>query len=68
MTRPLECITVLDLTSGGAGAFATMFLSDCGARVLRAIRPESPLFRDGGFVVWDRGKEAIDLDPATADG
>ncbi len=68
MTRPLEGITVLDLTSGGAGAFATMFLSDCGARVMRAVRPDAPLFRDGGFVIWDRGKEAVELDPATADG
>jgi len=68
MTRPLEGSTVLDLTSGGAGAFATMFLSDCGARVLRAVRPEAPLFRDGGFVIWDRGKEAIDLDPSTPEG
>lgn len=68
MPRPLEGITVLDLTSGGAGAFATMFLSDCGARVLRAVRPEAPLFRSGGFVIWDRGKEAIDLDPSTANG
>ena len=68
MTRPLDGITVLDLTSGGAGAFATMFLSDCGARVMRAVRPEAPLFRDGGFVIWDRGKEAIDLDPSSAEG
>ncbi|MCB9930863.1 MAG: CoA transferase [Alphaproteobacteria bacterium] len=68
MTRPLEGTTVLDLTSGGAGAYATMFLSDCGARVLRAVRPEAPLFRDGGFVIWDRGKEAIALDPSTAEG
>ena len=68
MTRPLEGITVLDLTSGGAGAFGAMFLSDCGARVIRAIRPEAPLFRDGGFVIWDRGKEAIDLDPSTPAG
>lgn len=68
MSRPLEGITVLDLTAGGAGAFAAMFLSDCGARVLRAVRPEAPLFRDGGFVIWDRGKEAVELDPSTAEG
>src|SRR6056297_209821 len=68
MTRPLDGITILDLTSGAAGALATMFLSDCGARVIRAIRPEAPLFRDGGFVIWDRGKEAVELDPSSADG
>jgi crotonobetainyl-CoA:carnitine CoA-transferase CaiB-like acyl-CoA transferase len=62
MTRPLEGVIVLDLSTGDAGAFATMLLSDCGARVLRAIGPAAPLFRKGGFVIWDRGKEAIDLD------
>ena len=62
MTRPLEGITILDLSTGNAGAFATMLLSDCGARVLRAVGKANPLFRDGGFVIWDRGKEAIDLD------
>lgn len=59
---PFDGVTVLDLTSGGAGALATMFLSDSGARVMRAVGPSAPLFRDGGFVIWDRGKEAIDLD------
>jgi crotonobetainyl-CoA:carnitine CoA-transferase CaiB-like acyl-CoA transferase len=62
MTRPLDGITVLDLSTHAAGALATMFLSDSGARVLRAVGPAAPLFRDGGFVIWDRGKEAIDLD------
>lgn len=67
MTRPLDGITVLDLTTGPAGALATMFLTDCGARVLRAVGPTAPLFRDGGFVIWDRGKEAIALDLDSAD-
>lgn len=62
MTRPLDGITLLDLSTGPAGALATMFLSDCGARVLRAVGPAAPLFRDGGHVIWDRGKEAIALD------
>lgn len=64
---PLCGITVLDLSTGEAGAFATMFLSDCGARVLRATGPAAPLHRDGGFVIWDRGKEAITLDVDSAD-
>jgi crotonobetainyl-CoA:carnitine CoA-transferase CaiB-like acyl-CoA transferase len=62
MTQPLTGIVVLDLTTGPAGALASMLLSDFGARVLRAVTPEAPLFRDEGFVIWDRGKEAIDLD------
>jgi len=45
-----------------------MFLSDCGARVLRAVRLASLLCRNGSFIVCDRGKEAITLNPATADG
>lgn len=67
MTRPLDGITLLDLSTGHAGALASMFLSDCGARVLRAVGPAAPLFRDGGHVIWDRGKEAIALDVDAAD-
>ncbi len=63
MTLPLDGITVLDLTSGPAGAFAGMLLGDSGARVLRAVHGGAPLHRSGGFVVWDRGKEAFDWDP-----
>jgi len=67
MTLPLDGITVLDLTSGPAGAFAGMLLGDCGARVLRAVHAAAPLHRSGGFTVWDRGKEAFHWDPDAAD-
>ena len=67
MTLPLHGITVLDLTAGAAGAFAGMMLGDCGARVLRAVHDEAPLHREGGFAVWDRGKEAFAWDPDAAD-
>ena len=66
MTLPLDGITVLDLTSGSAGAFAGMLLGDSGARVLRAVHAAAPLYRSGGFAVWDRGKEAFDWDPQAA--
>ncbi len=66
MTLPLDGITVLDLTSGAAGAFAGMLLGDSGARVLRAVHAAAPLHRCGGFTVWDRGKEAFDWDPEAA--
>ena len=66
MTLPLDGITVLDLTSGPAGAFAGMLLGDSGARVLRAVHATAPLHRDGGFSVWDRGKEAFEWDPEGA--
>ncbi len=62
MPSPLAGITVLDLSTGEAGAFATMLLSDLGAEVMRAVGPAAPLFRDGGYVIWDRGKTAVDLD------
>lgn len=69
MARALDGITILDLGNGPACAFATMLLSDHGARVIRLVAPGEPHFRDGGFVVWDRGKEcvAFDLDGAAAE-
>lgn len=59
MAGALQDITVIDLTRGAAGALATLFLSDHGARVLRVIDDVAQLHRDGGFRVWDRGKEAV---------
>ena len=59
MAGALDGITVIDLTQGPAGALATMFMSDHGARVIRAIGDRSVLLRDGGYRVWDRGKEAV---------
>lgn len=62
MTSALDGITVLDLTSGSAGALTTMFLGDHGARVIRIVdtRPAAP--RREGYLVWDRGKECVRLD------
>ncbi|MBT3371567.1 MAG: CoA transferase [Rhodospirillaceae bacterium] len=67
MPSILDGITILDLSTGPAAALATMLLSDQGARVIRVSGPDAPLFRDGGFIIWDRGKEcvALDLDQAT---
>ena len=70
MASTLDGITVLDLGTGAAAAFATMLLSDLGARVVRVVDPAAPLHREGGFVVWDRGKEcvALDLNAVDPDG
>lgn len=68
MAGALDGIAVVDLTTGAAGALASMFLSDHGARVVRVLEPQTPDFRDGGFVVWDRGKTTVRLDIATPDG
>ena len=64
----LEGICVLDLTTGMAGALATMFLCDNGARVVRVVgNEESILRREPGFALWDRGKEVVILDVTNVD-
>ena len=62
MASTLDGITVLDLTQGPAGAYATMFLSDHGARVIRVVDTKDSTSRHGGYLVWDRGKECVRLD------
>ena len=62
MASALDGITVLDLTDGPAGALATMFLCDHGARVIRVVDINDTAPRRGGYLVWDRGKECIQLD------
>ncbi|MGE3918579.1 MAG: CoA transferase, partial [Hyphomicrobiaceae bacterium] len=68
MAGALEGITVVDVSTGPAVALATMFLSDHGAKVTRIVAKDVPDFREGGFVVWDRGKSAARLDLETAEG
>ena len=65
----LDGISVIDLSTGKAGALASMFLGDNGARVLRvAFRDEDVVRTPGIFAVYDRGKEVLRLDPgATSD-
>jgi crotonobetainyl-CoA:carnitine CoA-transferase CaiB-like acyl-CoA transferase len=62
MASALDGITVVDLTSGPAGALATMFLGDHGARVIRLVDRHDDRPRRGGYLVWDRGKECLRLD------
>ncbi len=64
MASALDGITVLDLGTGPAAALATMLLSDQGARVIRLIEPGAPVHRDGGFIIWDRGKSCTVVDLA----
>ena len=56
MASALDGLTVLDLSTGSAAGLATMFLADHGARVVRLVATQSAHLRQGGFVVWDRGK------------
>ena len=62
MASALDGLTVLDLSTGSAAALATMFLGDHGARVVRLVATQSAHLRQGGFVVWDRGKTCVMLD------
>ena len=64
----LDGICVFDLTTGMAGALASMFLCDNGARVIRLVDNDaSVLRREPGFALWDRGKEAVILDMTDVD-
>jgi crotonobetainyl-CoA:carnitine CoA-transferase CaiB-like acyl-CoA transferase len=69
MASALDGLVVLDLSCGRAAAMATMFLGDHGARVIRIVAPGAPHLREGGFIVWDRGKTCVrlDLEAALAD-
>ncbi len=71
--RPLEHITVLDLTRVLSGPYCTMLLADMGARVIKIEQPGKgddtrgwgPPFLDGEsayFLSINRNKESITLD------
>lgn len=62
MASALDGMTVVDLTDGPAGALSTMFLCDHGARVIRIVETPETALRPGGYCVWDRGKECLQLD------
>ena len=74
---PLADLLILDLSRVLAGPYATMVLSDLGARVVKVERPGSGddsrhigPFKDGQsayFASINRGKQSIALDLAAAD-
>ena len=73
--RPLEGVTVLDLTRVVAGPFATMIMADLGARVIKIENPRDPDYtrdfepylidddkrQSAFFAQYNRNKEAITL-------
>ena len=61
MASALHGMTILDLTDGPAGAIATMLLCDHGARVIRVVERHETISRQGGYLVWDRGKACLQL-------
>jgi CoA:oxalate CoA-transferase len=78
MSRPLEGVTVLDLTWILAGPFASMVLSDLGADVIKVERPPyGDVARTSGpyqngfsayFFSVNRGKRSVAVDLQTAEG
>jgi crotonobetainyl-CoA:carnitine CoA-transferase CaiB-like acyl-CoA transferase len=71
--KPLDGITVLDLTRHMAGPFATQMLSDYGAEVIKVesaphgdpSRRTGTAFvgdESGLFLIWNRGKRSLALD------
>ena len=78
MSRPLEDITILDLTWVLSGPYASMVLCDLGADVIKVERPPwGDVARTTGpyqngwsgyFFSINRGKRAISIDLRTAKG
>ncbi len=80
--RPLEGVTVLDLTRVVAGPYATMILSDLGARVIKIENPNDPDYtrdfepylvnedkkQSAFFAQYNRNKEAITLNLKDEEG
>jgi crotonobetainyl-CoA:carnitine CoA-transferase CaiB-like acyl-CoA transferase len=77
--RPLEGLLVLDLSRVLAGPYATMYLADMGARVVKVERPGKgddtrgygPPFKDGEscyFMAINRGKQSAAIDLKHPDG
>ncbi len=82
MSGPLDGITVIDLSRVLAGPFATMVLSDLGARIIKIERPDvgddsrqiGPFKNDSSgkpmsayFTAINRAKESIALDLKSPD-
>jgi CoA:oxalate CoA-transferase len=78
LSKPLEGISVLDLTRVLAGPFCTMLLCDMGATVVKVERPDggddsrsfSPFVGDDSayFMSINRGKKSITLNLKTVEG
>lgn len=80
--RPLEGVTILDLTRVVAGPYATMILSDLGARVIKIENPDDPDYtrdfepylldkdkrQSAFFAQYNRNKEAITLNLKEEEG
>ena len=62
-------IRIIDFTSGIAGPYATMFLADHGADVIKVEPPGGDPYRvSPGFETFNRGKRSVMLDPTSDSG
>jgi crotonobetainyl-CoA:carnitine CoA-transferase CaiB-like acyl-CoA transferase len=62
-------IRIIDFTSGIAGPYATMFLADHGADVIKIEPPGGDPYRvSPGFETFNRGKRSVMLDPTSDSG
>ena len=78
MFDALEHLTVIDITEGPCGAYATQLMRDGGARVIKVEPPRGDYLRLHGlpsvggvgadFFALNRGKESVTLDLATDGG
>ena len=58
----LDDITIVDLTTGKAGALCTMLLGDNGARIVKIqLESKDSSKNDPEFAILDRGKELYDF-------
>lgn len=69
MKSALEGIVIVDLSTGIAGPYAAMLLTDMGADCVKIEPREGDPARDlPGFLVWNRGKRALTLNLETDEG
>lgn len=62
-------VRIMDFTSGIAGPYATMFLADHGADVIKVESPGGDPYRvSPGFETFNRGKRSVSLDPTSESG
>ena len=69
MDQALSGFTVVDFSQYIAGPYASMLLSEQGARVIKVERPQGDPYREHPeFRVFNRSKQGIKLDLKTNDG
>jgi crotonobetainyl-CoA:carnitine CoA-transferase CaiB-like acyl-CoA transferase len=68
MTGACAGLRVLDLSTGHAGALATMILADYGAEVIRVEPEKGEIEIDSAYLLLNRGKKSIGLDLQSAAG